>query len=344
MRPAWRLRVSANEEAIRCLTQAVTLVERLPPGRERDDRELGLRDPLAAALNSARGVFRARGRAEPGSRVRAARAATSSRRSRSGGCGPVSVSGSCSVTCTARESWPSRRLRAAPPIAWSRGEAHHAMGGALASPSVSSRPGCRHFDAALDVSGIVDTPAVVARVGSGRVRAGLVVARALVARRRGEGRLNAPAMRSRSPSGTTTPTAKRSRWPMRHFCISSGVTWTRCCGARGPRPICANDTGSPITVTGRWPSSAGRAARPRPADGVAMIRSALERLDARRAQARRPYYLSLLAETLAGSGNRGRARWPRSMPAIAMALERGDVWWLPALYLQQSGVGGAGHR
>ncbi len=48
-------RVSANEEAILCLTQALTLVERLPPGRERDDRELALRDPLAAALNTARG-------------------------------------------------------------------------------------------------------------------------------------------------------------------------------------------------------------------------------------------------------------------------------------------------
>ena len=48
-------RVSANEEAIRGLTQAVSLLDRLPPGRERDDRELALRDPLAAALNSARG-------------------------------------------------------------------------------------------------------------------------------------------------------------------------------------------------------------------------------------------------------------------------------------------------
>src|SRR5262245_4952664 len=48
-------RVSANEEAIRCLMQALTLLERLPPGRDRDDRELTLREPLAAALSSARG-------------------------------------------------------------------------------------------------------------------------------------------------------------------------------------------------------------------------------------------------------------------------------------------------
>ena len=46
----------------------------------------------------------------------------------------------------------------------------------------------------------------------------------------------------------------------------------------------------------------------RPAEGVEIIESALERLDRNRAQARRPYYLSLLAETYrpaGGSGSRG---------------------------------------
>src|SRR5439155_6284925 len=37
--------------------------------------------------------------------------------------------------------------------------------------------------------------------------------------------------------------------------------------------------------------------RERPVEGVEVIESALSRLDAKRAQARRPYYLSLLAET-----------------------------------------------
>ena len=73
----------------------------------------------------------------------------------------------------------------------------------------------------------------------------------------------------------------------------------------------------------------------RPADGIDMMRSALGRLDARRAQGRRPYYLSLLAETLARAGNRNDAMTTLDT-AIAMALDRGDVWWLPALYLQQS--------
>jgi tetratricopeptide (TPR) repeat protein len=71
------------------------------------------------------------------------------------------------------------------------------------------------------------------------------------------------------------------------------------------------------------------------AEGAAMIESALERLDRQRAQARRPYFLSLLADTYRRLGDR-----PRAMSivnaAISIALDRGDTWWLPALYLQQS--------
>ena len=49
------MRVSANEEAIRCLTHALSMLERLPAGRDRDERELALRSSLSVALNSARG-------------------------------------------------------------------------------------------------------------------------------------------------------------------------------------------------------------------------------------------------------------------------------------------------
>ena len=73
----------------------------------------------------------------------------------------------------------------------------------------------------------------------------------------------------------------------------------------------------------------------RPDEGVEIIESALERLDRNRAQARRPYYLSLLAETYSRLGNRDRTASILDV-AITMALERGDVWWLPALYLQKS--------
>jgi hypothetical protein len=65
-----------------------------------------------------------------------------------------------------------------------------------------------------------------------------------------------------------------------------------------------------------------------------MIEGALDRLDHQRAQARRPYYLSLLADTYGRLGDHERAASIVNA-AIAMTLERGDTWWLPALYLQQ---------
>jgi hypothetical protein len=43
----------------------------------------------------------------------------------------------------------------------------------------------------------------------------------------------------------------------------------------------------------------------------------------------------LLAETYSRLGNRDRTASILDV-AITMALERGDVWWLPALYLQKS--------
>jgi hypothetical protein len=48
-------RVSANEEAIRCFTHALSLVQLLPPGHHRDEQELALRSSLSVALNSGRG-------------------------------------------------------------------------------------------------------------------------------------------------------------------------------------------------------------------------------------------------------------------------------------------------
>jgi hypothetical protein len=73
----------------------------------------------------------------------------------------------------------------------------------------------------------------------------------------------------------------------------------------------------------------------RPAEGVEIMTRALERLDAMRAQARRPYYLSLLADVHRRGGHDDRARSVLDA-GIRMALERGDVWWLPMLYVQSS--------
>ena len=50
------MRVSANDEAISCLTRALALLEaQQPAGKDRDDRELALRSALSVALNAGRG-------------------------------------------------------------------------------------------------------------------------------------------------------------------------------------------------------------------------------------------------------------------------------------------------
>ncbi len=68
----------------------------------------------------------------------------------------------------------------------------------------------------------------------------------------------------------------------------------------------------------------------RPEEGVHLIERALAHLDAQRAQGRRPYYLSLLAETLVAAGHRDRAASALDT-AVATAMRAKDVWWLPEL-------------
>ena len=80
-----------------------------------------------------------------------------------------------------------------------------------------------------------------------------------------------------------------------------------------------------------------------PAVGIETIETALKHLDAQRAQARRPYYLSLLADTYRLAGERNRAGSILDT-AIGMARDRSDVWWLPALLLQKGEVAPASER
>jgi tetratricopeptide (TPR) repeat protein len=75
-----------------------------------------------------------------------------------------------------------------------------------------------------------------------------------------------------------------------------------------------------------------------PHEGIRLIEAALDRLDRTRAQGRRPYYLSLLAEIHERAGDRARAATLIDA-AIDMALARLDVWWLPVLYLRKSEFG-----
>jgi hypothetical protein len=71
------------------------------------------------------------------------------------------------------------------------------------------------------------------------------------------------------------------------------------------------------------------------ATGLEAIDAALARLDSRRERAWRPYHLLLLAETYHRAGRPGDALSTLDT-AVATAIDRPDVWCLPALYLQKS--------
>lgn len=325
-------RVSANEEAIRCLTQALTLLDRLPPGRDRDDRELSLRDPLAAALNSARGysapeveanldrVFALlRPDSQPRVAVRWLWAGFSVR----------FVLGDLSG---AREMAERAFERSAADPA-SICEAHHAMGGALTSLG-ELEAGRRHFDAALDAydtrnpqrSSLGPDLGVFARAWSshglwllGEER--LAVERADSAVTLAQAR-DDPYSRALALAYAALLHQLRRDVDRVMECASAGAAL---CERHG---FAYYDDWAKILLG--WARGQSR-----PAEGIVMIRSALERLDAKRAQGRRPYYLALLAEIVDRAGDR-RTASATVDAAIALAHARNDVWWLPALYLHRS--------
>jgi DNA-binding SARP family transcriptional activator len=327
-------RVSANEEAIRCLTHALSLLESLPAGRDRDERELALRSSLSVALNSARGyaapeveenlnrVFTlsgAEGRGEVP--VRWLWVAFTLRFM----LGDLKGTREVSEQALARSSSdPSCRC-----------EAHHAMGGTLSS--VGELDASReHFEAALRAyderhpqrSALGSDLGVFAHAWYahalwllGDEGAALAHAEEGVALAR---RLDHLYSQTLSLAYAVLLHQMRRDVDRVRDCAESVVALCERCG---------------FAYYGDWARALIGWARgqERPAEGVAMIESALERLDAKRAQARRPYYLSLLAETYSLAGNRDRTASILDL-AITMARERADVWWLPALYLQKSEI------
>jgi len=325
-------RVSANEEAIRCLTQALALLDRLPPGRDRDDQELTLRDPLAAALNTARGysapdveqnldrVFALlRADSDPSVAVRWLWARFSVR----------IVLGDLHGACRMAEQALARAGTHRPSLC----EAHQAMGGGLTCLG-DLAGGRRHFEAALEA----DDPEHPQRTSLGpdlgvftqawSAHALWLLGEEPLAIERAEAAI-ALAERRDDPYSRTLALAYAA---LLHQMRRDVNEVRRCAGAAAA--LCERHG---FAYYDDWAQTLLGWARglTEPAEGLAVIRGALERLDARRAQARRAYYLSLLAETLARAGQPDQARATLDT-AIAMALDRGDVWWLPALYLQAS--------
>ena len=325
-------RVSANEEAIRCLTHALSLLQMLPAGRDRDERELALRSSLSVALNSGRGY-----------------AAVEVERnldrvfelSLSEGRGEVPVRwlwvaftlrfmlGDLKATREVSEQALARS--AADPSC--RCEAHHAMGGMLLA--VGELDGSKHhFEAALAAYD-EDHPQRSALGSDLGVFAHAWYAHALWLLGDESG-----AVRSVDQA---IALAERRDHPYSHTLALAYAALLHQMRLDTARVLACAEAAVALCdryefgYYGDWARVLIGWARgqEQPAEGIEIIEAALERLDRNRAQARRPYYLSLLAETYSRKGNRDRAASILDA-AIGMAVDRGDVSWLPALYRQQS--------
>jgi DNA-binding SARP family transcriptional activator len=326
-------RVSATEEAIRCLTHALSILERLPEGRDRDEQELALRSSLSVALNSGRG-YAAVEVEHNLDRVFAL--------SRSDGRGQV----------PARWLWAAFTLRfvrgdlrgtreiSEEALALSVGdpscrcEAHHAMGGTLSSLGEleASR---HHFDQAL--AAYDDARPQRSALGSDLgVFAHAWYSHTLWLLGDEPGAMaqaaNAIALARRREHLYSQALALAYAALLHQMRLDPSRV-LEC--AEAAVALCERYE---FAYYGDWAQVLIGWARgqDRPDEGAQIIESALERLDRSRAQARRPYYLSLLAETYARAGNRERSQSIVDA-AIARALDGGDAWWLPALYLQRSG-------
>jgi DNA-binding SARP family transcriptional activator len=325
------MRVSATEEAIRCLTHALSIVDTQVADRNRDARELALRSSLSIALNSGRGygapeiqdnldrifaLSRADGREVP---VRWLWVAFTFRFMLGDLKGTREVSEQAIVQSAAD---PSCRC-----------EAHHAMAATLLSVGELDASK-HHFEAAVAAydeahpqhTALGSDLGVFANAWSshtlwlvGEEKAALVRAAHAIALAR----------RSDHPYSEALALAYAALLhQMRRDTEAVRST------AEAVVALCDRYA---FAYYGDWAHvlRGWALGQERLAESVAIIESALERLDRQRAQARRPYYLSLLADTYNCLGDRAHAMSIVN-GAVAMATERGDTWWLPALYLQQS--------
>jgi DNA-binding SARP family transcriptional activator len=324
-------RVSANEEAIRCLTHALSILQALPATRDRGERELSIRSSLSVALNSARGY--ASTEVEQNlDRVFAL--------SRASGEGQLPVRWLWvafthhfmlgDLKATREVSEQALACSVADPSC--RCEAHHAMGGMLMS--VGELGAARaHFDASL--AAYDEQHPQRSALGSDLgVFAHAWYSHALWLL----GQEDAAVMHAdegialaRRLDHLFSQTIAHAYAALLHQ--MRGDTRRVLEHADGVVALCERYG---FAYYGDWAKILIGWVRgqEQPARGIELIESALKQLDAQRAQARRPYYLSLLADTYRLAGDRTRAASILDA-AITMARERSDVWWLPALFLQK---------
>jgi DNA-binding SARP family transcriptional activator len=325
-------RVSANEEAIRLLNCALALIDALPAGPDRDQRELALREQLSVALNSGRG-YAATDVEKNLDRVFALTAG--------GGDVPARwlwaaftlrfMLGDLQATRELAEE-ALVRSQADPSC---RCEAHHAMGGALLN-LVVLEASKRHFEASLaaydeahpqrsalgsdlgvfghawfshtlyllgdDEAALVHVDQAIALAMRQRHLYSQALAHAYAALLQ---QLRGDADKVFDHATTVVQLCDRYEFAYYGDWARALIGWVR--GLEQPE------------------------------EGIALMQAALDQLDRSRARARRPYYLSLLADVFLRLGNGDRTASILDS-AIAMAEAAGDKWWLPALYVQRGAL------
>lgn len=328
-------RVSANEEAIRCLNYALSLLETLPATRERDDHELSIRSSLSVALNSARG-YASLDVERNLDRVFAL--------SRADGQGQLPVRWLWVAFTHRFMLGDMKGMREASEQALASSladpscvcEAHHAMGGMLTS--VGEHTASRdHFEASLAAydeqhpqrSALGSDLGVFAHAWYSHAL--WLLGEEVLALRHADQGIALARRREHLFSQTISLAYAALLHQMRRD-APRVLEY-----AEGVVTLCERYG---FAYYGDWARVLLGWVRGQddPTRGIQMIESALEHLDAQRAQARRPYYLSLLVDTYRVAGQPERAASIVDN-AIALALERGDAWWLPALYLQKSDLG-----
>jgi DNA-binding SARP family transcriptional activator len=326
------MRVSAYEEAIRCLNYALALLATLPAGRDRDTRELALRSSLSAALNPARGyaavevednldrVFALYGEAADVPAPWLWVAFTQR-----------FVLGDLKGTREVSDQVMARSVVDAS----CRCEAHHAMAGLL--QNLGDLEGSRtQFEAALAAYDEQDprSSALGTDLGVfahawyshtlwllGDEGAAVTHVEHAIALAR---RLNH--LYSETLAFAYAGLLHQMRGDVGRL-LECSERVVALCGRHG------------FVYYGDWAELLIGWARglEQPLRGIAIIEAALGRLDDRRARARRPYYMSLLADVCQRAGQADRSSALLDT-AIDLALERSDVWWLPALHLQRSAL------
>lgn len=331
--------IFANEEAIRCLTYALSLLPHLPAGRDRDDLELAIRTSLSVALNSARGY------ADPDIEQNLDRVVQLFARDGESALPTrwLWVAGALRFVLgdlPATLKVNTQALARAEFDPTCRCEAHQALAGTLCCMGQleASR---QHFEAALRAydthprrSPLGSDPGVFSHAWYshtlwllGEEPAALAHVDEAVALAR---RLDLVYSEALAVAYAAMLHQMRRDTARMLDCAQEAV---RLCDRYR-----FGYYGDWARVLIGWAQG-----QEQPAVGIQAIESALARLDLLRAQARRPYFMSLLADTHRAAGRPERAAALLD-DAIAMALARSDVWWLPSLYFQKSRLEPPGRR